>query len=432
MRSLFARLWLSYLLVIALTLGVAVAISFALAVRRAEAVDLLSPNSFVASARVALAGDGTDGLHRWLVGIAHGHPELQIYFVDPVGRELLNRTISGKPLPGAEGRVTPMLMAPNGVGYRMIVRRTRSFAFTLGDIFLQPAVLLVLAIMVGGMGCAWLARYLTRPISHLRASVRAVASGDLEAGTDRALAERKDEFGSLARDFDRMVTSLRNLIQSKEELLRDVSHELRSPLARLRLAAGLARREASNTNVTEFDRIDREVERLDEMIGQILRFSRLGSNPIPASELVNLTELLEGAIEDAMIEAAPSHKALKLTAQPSVSVQGDRTMLRSAIENVLRNALRFAPAQSVVEIDLTVYQGDAYIAVADAGPGVGEADAERIFEPFFRADPSNGIGLGLAITSRILALHNGTLSAANRAGAGLRVELVLPLADAKR
>ena len=308
----------------------------------------------------------------------------------------------------------------------MIVRRTRSLVFAIGDVVFQPIVLLALTIVIDGVISFYLARYLSRPIEHLRARVRILASGDLQSSVETSLMNRQDELGSLARDFERMVTSLREIIASKEELLRDVSHELRSPLARLRVATGLARQGSAGICPDEFDRIDLEVRRLDTMIGQILRFFRLGTNPAPALELLDLRELLEEAVEDANLEAAAQKKSLRLWASVPPPFRGDRMMLLSAIENVLRNAVRFAPAQSTIEVELASISGAARIAVSDLGPGVPTADLRRIFEPFFRASSTGSVGLGLAIAERIIASHGGTISATNRPEGGLRVELVLP------
>jgi two-component system, OmpR family, sensor kinase len=307
----------------------------------------------------------------------------------------------------------------------VFIRRTRGVVFDLWNIFLQPWVLLGLALTISGFGCAWLAWRLTRPILRLREGVRAVAAGDLAVRLGPEIAARRDELGGLARDFAQMTRDLQALIASKEELLRDISHELRSPLARLRLAAGLARR-GHSVNEEAFERIDREVERLDAMIGQILRFSRLGAGLAILPEPLDLTELLEETIEDARIEADSEGVGLQLIADGPAWVTGDRTQLRSALENVLRNAIRFSPARSRVDVRLTRGAQEARVEVSDAGPGLRDADVARVFEPFFRADAADGVGLGLAITARILGLHGGRVNARNLPHGGLCVELVLP------
>jgi len=428
MRSLFERLWLSYVLVMAVTLAVASAVTFALAIKRSEDLNSLSPITLAASAQAALTRQGRDGVDGWVVQEAHAYPELRIYFLDPNGAELLSRKVRGTPLPGAEGQVDPRVVAPDGVVYRVVARRTRNLVFDVWNVLLKPWVMAGLAIGISGLGCAWLARQLTRPVLRLREGVRAIAAGDLDVRMGPDLAARRDELGGLARDFDSMADDLRAHIASKEELLRDISHELRSPLARLRLASGLARKPA--TSAGALDRIDREVERLDAMIGQILRFSRLGSGPAPAGEPIELADLVEECVEDAGIEAEVDGKSVRLQLAASPWVVGDRTQLRSAIENVLRNAVRFTPPGAALEVALAADGAVATLEVRDRGPGVSETDLPRLFEPFFRGEPSEGVGLGLAIAQRIAERHGGRIEAANLASGGLGVRLTLPLAEA--
>lgn len=425
MRSLFAQLWLAFTLVMALTLAAAFGVTFALAVKRANSLDQLSPVAVAQSAQAVLSSKGRRGMAGWTVDEVHRQPEIQVYFVNSAGQELLDRAIRGQPLPGAAGQPTVTVKAPDGMVYRVLIRRTRGVVFDLWNIFLQPWVLLGLALTISGIGCAWLAWRLTRPILQLREGVRAVAAGDLAVRLGPGIAARRDELGGLARDFGQMTSDLQALIASKEELLRDISHELRSPLARLRLAAGLARR-GPRTNEEAFERIDREVERLDSMIGQILRFSRLGAGLAVALEPLDLTELLEETVEDARIEADSKAVGLQLIADGPAWLSGDKGQLRSALENVLRNAIRFSPSGSQVEVRLTRSAQEARVEVSDGGPGLRDADLARVFEPFYRADPADGVGLGLAITARILGLHGGRVSARNLPHGGLCVEMVLP------
>jgi signal transduction histidine kinase len=267
---------------------------------------------------------------------------------------------------------------------------------------------------------------MSRPVRLLRAGVREVAGGKLDVDIGPLLVHRKDELGGLARDFEQMKKDLRALIASKEELLRDVSHELRSPLARLRLAAELARGGASDRNCA-FDRIDREVQRIDALIGEILRFSRLQIAQSSKMECVDLAALVHELIEDARIEAETKSVQISVSADSPTSIHADSKKLRSAIENVLRNALYYAPVGSEVLVHLANV-GDAFcLDIDDEGPGIGLVDAERIFEPFHRGEQSQGIGLGLAITRRVLELHRGTVVARNRRSGGLSVRLLLPL-----
>jgi two-component system sensor histidine kinase CpxA len=427
MTSLFGRLWLSYLAVIALTLAAAAAIGFGVAVKRARSVNELTPSSFAQPARTALTTGGIDGLLHWLVEERHRHPELQLYFVDQSGRELMSRQVRGRELPGVNGDVEPIVGAPDGPTYRMIVRRTQNVAVTLGDFLLAPEVLIGVVLIISGVGCAVLARFLTRPIEQLRSGVRTISAGDIKARLAPTLLCRRDELGSLARDFERMIESLEAMIASKEDLLRDVSHELRSPLARLRLAASLAKQDANGGSAGEFDTIEREVERIDRMVGEILRYSRLsdGGPPI-GSQAVDLAELLEEVVGDAHIEAGEAQKSLEIVSSCPATVQGDVGLLRSAIENVLRNAIRFAPKNGRIRLRMGLAAGVARIEIEDDGPGISDQEIEKIFMPFFRGQGSYGAGLGLAIARRAVLLHGGDIRAANRPGSGLSVQIQLP------
>jgi two-component system sensor histidine kinase CpxA len=277
----------------------------------------------------------------------------------------------------------------------------------------------------------WLARYVARPVTRLQASARAIAAGNLDARVGAAFGRRRDELGVLARDFDQMAERVRALIAARDVLLRDVSHELRSPLARLRVALGLARRPQADTE-RELDRIEREAERLDALIGEILQLSRLSSpEPLLATTEFDLGALLEEVVADASLEGAAQGKTIATTGSSSAYVPGDPELLRSAIENVLRNAVRFTAPDTSVAVSLETRAREIVIAVQDRGPGVPAAELERIFEPFYRVATSRdrssgGTGLGLAIAARVVALHAGTITAHNGADGGLTIEIRLP------
>lgn len=420
--SLFARIWLSYWLMMAATLAAALAITFVFAIERAENLSRLSPASVAQSARAA-ARQGELGLRDWIINQRHNNPELQIYFFNPTGHELFGRAVAGRPVVAKADAFS--VVTADGTRYIMHIHRVRNFVFDFWNVLLQPYTLLALAILVSGAGSALLARYITRPVSRLRKGVRILAGGDLEARMDGKLRARSDELGALARDFDRMAESLRALVASREELLRDVSHELRSPLARLRVAASLARRGSDGPR--QFDRIDCEVERLDAMLAQLLRLSRLTAAPHPAFEEVALAPLVEECVADAAVEAAAGQKNIALSALGDAHVRGDRTMLRSAIENALRNAVRFAPEGSQIFVALARDENLATVSIADNGPGVAEEDLPHIFEPLFRKNAGDGSGLGLTIAQRIVEIHGGGISARNRACGGLEVIFSLPL-----
>ena len=218
----------------------------------------------------------------------------------------------------------------------------------------------------------------------------------------------------------------------KETLLRDISHELRSPLTRLRVALGLAQRGDGNLGV-QLERIERDIERLDALIGDTLQLSRLSdAEPAFAWETIDLGLLLNEVIEDAQLEATAAGSRIRSSVIPGLSIDGNSELLRRAVDNVLRNAIRFAPAGTDVEVSTRVVDGcGATILVRDHGPGVPEHELERIFEAFYRAVEasecgSGGDGLGLAITARIMALHRGYAKARNASDGGLMIKLCFP------
>jgi two-component system OmpR family sensor kinase len=426
MSSLFVRLWVAFLIVMLLTFGASMGGVYLAAVKRAAGLSShVSPASLASSAQQTLSARGPDGIASWTIEQNHVRPELQVYFVDRFGHEMLNRKVRGQPLIGPAATAPPVVRAPDGTSYRMLIRRTSDLVFDFWDVFFRPWMVLGLALAISAVASALIAWAMSGPVRRLRSGVRQLASGNLEVDIGDPLIRRRDELGALARDFEQMTKDLRALIMSKEELLRDVSHELRSPLARLRLAADLAR-EGTGDAKRSFERIDREVQKIDVLIGEILHFSRLGIGQQSPMESVNLEGLISEIVEDARIEAESKKVQISTSIDSPARIHGDAKKLRSAIENVVRNALYYAPVASSVLLSLT-RAGDAFwIEVADEGPGIDEIDAERIFDPFHRGERSQGIGLGLAITRRIVALHGGRVLARNRRGGGLSVRLLLP------
>jgi two-component system sensor histidine kinase CpxA len=426
MSSLFARIWLSYWLMMALTLAAALAISYGLSIKRSDEAERLSPAIFAREAQGELNRSGRSGLGAWVMAQRHSYPELQFYFVDDSGHEFLGREIAGRPPSGRGDAAAPQISSGAGQRFRLYVRRTSNFSFGAWQLLFQPWLLILLAIGVTGVGSAALARQLARPVARLRSDVRTVAAGEIQTPMSELITRRRDEVGGLARDIDQMTAHLRSLIESKEELLRDISHELRSPLTRLRIATSLLRKEDGGENPAAFERIDREVERLDELIGQILQFSRVQNGPPMALESVNLLGIVEEAVENARIEAAREKKAIRLADGPAINVPGDRMLIASAVENILRNAVRFGPVETPIDVGLSLAGSMARIAIADRGPGIAADSLPRICEPFVREQGSSGVGLGLSIAERIMSLHGGRLSMHNRSCGGLEVELFFP------
>ena len=295
----------------------------------------------------------------------------------------------------------------------------------------QTQVLRILAlIFTAGLVCYGLARYLTAPIGKLQIAARQFASGDLHTRLD---TKRRDEFGELAREFDQMAERIETLVTSEKRLTQDISHELRSPLARLNVALELAKNKSSAETLPLIGRIETESQRLNEMISQLLVLSKLetGSENFQKRE-INLTKLFEQIIADADFEAKGNEKAVKILQKDAVRVFGNETLLRSAIENVLRNAVRYTADKTTVEVKLSAENKRAVVSVRDYGAGVPEAEIKKLFRPFYRVNAARerktgGIGLGLAIAERAVHAHQGTIKAQNTEN-GLAVEISLPTA----
>jgi signal transduction histidine kinase len=275
-----------------------------------------------------------------------------------------------------------------------------------------------------------LSRMFVRPVLALRQAATRLGEGDLNARAPEAAARRGDELGDLARAFNRMAAQLERQIESQHRLLRDISHELRSPLARLEAALELARH-APDGGREELDRIGLEARRLDGLIGEVLALSRLThESPADDGEAIDMRALLDEVAADAAFEAETGGKRLKTASKAaSAVVRGNRKWLARALDNVLRNAIRHTPEGAAVEVTASRRADRLIIEVRDHGDGVDERSLERLFEPFFRAGQArdgSGHGLGLAIARRVVEAHGGRIEARNAPDGGLIVRIALP------
>jgi two-component system, OmpR family, sensor histidine kinase CpxA len=290
------------------------------------------------------------------------------------------------------------------------------------------------ALLVSGFICYLLTRYLTTPILRLREASQQLAAGSLSTRAVATIARRHDELGDLVRDFNAMAARIEDLISRQRQLISDVSHELRSPLARLNVALDLGRERKGNDPA--FDQMQQDLGLLDEMIGRLLTIARLDTSPAPVPMLpVDLTELVSQIVRDADFELRERHGGVRLTVHGQYFVQGDAELLHSAIENVVRNAIRYTDPRMSVDILLEAEHRSntalVYLTVRDYGPGVPESELVNIFRPFYRATDardrqSGGVGLGLAIADRVIRVHRGTIRAENATPRGLQVEILLP------
>lgn len=294
----------------------------------------------------------------------------------------------------------------------------------------------LLPIFTGGfvslLFAAVLAWYFSRPIKYLRTAIKGFSKGKLETRVSREMLKRNDELSDLGKDFDLMASQIEGLVESKQQLLHDVSHELRSPLARIQVATDLVQQQPQRTE--EFiGRVSRDVQLMDKLVGELLTLARIDSAMnVDFNEKIDLDELLASIADDAQLESEPRNISIDFKPSSTSSVvQGSTQLLSRAFENVIRNAIRHTPNGSIVTIASSVVNGFAVVAITDQGDGVKGISISSIFEPFTRAPesesaPESGHGLGLAITKRVIEAHKGWIKAANRADAGLTVSIALP------
>ncbi|MEQ1642596.1 MAG: ATP-binding protein [Pyrinomonadaceae bacterium] len=285
-------------------------------------------------------------------------------------------------------------------------------------------------LLTGIVLCYLLALYLTSPIRKLRLATNKLADGDLTTRVVPQLGRRRDELGDLARDFNEMAGRIENLITSQKRLNSDISHELRSPLARMNVALEIAKQKSNPETQPILNRIESESHRLNEMIGRLLTLAKLESGAEEVERVrVDLTELVRDVAADAEFEAQAKGRYVELTKIEPCSVMGSENLLRSAIENVLRNAVRYTAEGTAVDVSLQAKNGDAILTISDHGGGVPQDELENLFRPFYRVGEdrtrrTGGIGLGLAIADRAVKAHKGSITARNFNG-GLQIEIGL-------
>lgn len=290
-----------------------------------------------------------------------------------------------------------------------------------------PILHMLTGFLASLVSAAGIAAYIARPINRLKSAIQAASEGQLDTRTGASLGKRKDELTELAHEFDRMTARLGQAMTAQTRLLHDVSHELRSPLARMQAAIGLAR-QAPERNAESMDRIEREGERMNHLVGELLTLSRLEVGLATKPEHIDPNEVLADLLEDARFEAAQRNIHIEWRAPPCTpSLHMDAELLHRALENILRNALRHAPEQSTIRLEQQVVADDCQISILDTGPGVPPEDLERIFEPFCRLNnKGEGYGLGLTIAQRIISSSGGNIRAENRPGGGLGIHITLP------
>jgi two-component system sensor histidine kinase CpxA len=449
MRSLFFKIFLSYWVAQALFVILAILVTMAIRPPESRRFEYFRVSSASQAAQAYERG-GRPELLKYLSEMERAIRD-RAYLFNDRGEELSGRVPpewayrlaqgeSPKPAGflgwvGTDRRISQPIVGPSGQHYTLVLERPVAphFFFVPNR---TPGLGILLAILTSGLVCFLLARYVTAPVVRLRAATQRLSEGDLTARAGALRTGRRDELAELVRDFDSMAEQIESLINAQSRLLNDISHELRSPLARLNVALGLARQRTGPEAAATLDRIESEANRLNELIGRLLMLARLeGGEPSADKVLVPLNELVLDVVEDARFEAQGRNCRVVCPLVEPCEVSGSPALLRSAIENVVRNALRYTGEGTEVEIRLecvdAVNAAKAVIRVMDSGPGVPEEALDKMFRPFYRvADArdrqTGGVGLGLSITERAVRLHGGSVRAMNRPGGGLMVEIQLP------
>jgi two-component system sensor histidine kinase CpxA len=452
MKSLFLRIFLSFWMAQALFVVLAILVTLAFRPRTSSWEGLRTTILNDAVANYEEGGEAQ--LRQYMEGVESSQ-HVRAYLFDELGNEVSRRgapdwamrVAAGGPRSPRDGFLIPA--PPAQRDSRASSDGKHRYTLVLGlppgpRVFFGPRGLpvpgLIIAIISSGLVCYFLSWYMTKPIVRLRAATRQLAAGDLTARSGAPISKQRDEVAGLMRDFDAMAERLELLVKAQSRLLNDISHELRSPLARLNVALGLTRQRAGVESADMLDRIELEASRLNELIGRILTLARLedGEQRVPQTP-VPLGELVAGVAEDAEFEAQARHCHVRtMIPEGDWGVRGNDSLLHSAVENVVRNAVRYTQEGSSVEIALTSEKrgsgAEAVLRVSDSGPGVPEDALEKLFQPFYRLDDARGrltggVGLGLAITERAVRFHGGKVAAFNRAEGGLMVEIRLPLSS---
>jgi two-component system sensor histidine kinase CpxA len=460
MKSLFLKIFLSFWAAQALFLVLAILVTIALRPAR-HGIESEGPQ-MLAEVVNAYQSGGERAAHDYLEERWHTQ-HVRAFAFDPGGIELTGRRVVPPWIEDMRQGVSPRggPFAHRGWMDSLLPERLVRQALTLDGkrytIVLElppgprvffgphdiPGLGIGIAILTSGLMCYLLAWSMTSPVSRLRKAAQSLAAGDLTARAGAPAGRRGDELSELMRDFDRMAERIETLVDSQSRLLKDVSHELRSPLARLSVALGLARQRAATASSEvapelelSLNRIELEADRLNQLIQRLLTISRLESGTDGfRKSVLSLRELVEQVAHDAEYESANRH--CRVTADPADEylVEADPDLLRSAVENVVRNATRYTAEGTTVEVQVE-RQSDPHgeqivVRVLDSGPGVPEEALPKIIEPFYRLDDARnrqtgGAGLGLSIADRAVRLHGGQLRASNRKEGGLQVEIRIP------
>jgi signal transduction histidine kinase len=430
MKSVYAKILLSSLAVLAFSFLVFLIIARSNSYRNFRNGGVFSGllDEQSNSAEREFIRGGRPALSAYLTSIARQYPGTELFYLDLNGRDVLTEADRAKDLTAARSGwsrfnlLGPIYVAQPAVGGQHILLFAPSPSNVVRNLQLYYILLLAAIVVL----CWLLGVQFVSPLNRLTETVRRFGAGDLAV---RVESKRRDELGELSRAFDQMANRIETLLTAERRLLQDISHELRSPLARLSFAAELARTSADREG--SIARVNKEIDRLTELIESLIQVTRAeGDSTARNLEPVPIAEMVKELVEDGVIEADARGCRLILRGSNDLVLNGDRELLRRALENILRNAIRHAPDNSDVEIAVNYSADGASISVRDYGSGVPSESLTAIFKPFFRVDNSRntatgGMGLGLSIAERAIRVHHVSLRAEN-ADPGLRVCVDLP------
>lgn len=451
MRSLYWKIflsfWLATILIIITTAWVTSEIARTSSIPAREQVFMDS----YANAAVATFESGRHGaLKKWLeqTGLSK---QMSLYLLCSTGeiignqsppevikqitQDLVKEELDDGLLKFGNVIVSHEILSTSGKAYRLAAVSEKPLSHFVVIPLAGLTLRLIIAVGISGLICYLLSIYLTQPLRSLQMAAKSLATGKLNTRVGRLKGHNRDEIAELSDEFDQMAEQLETMMSSKERLLQDISHELRSPLARLQIAVELGRKKAKELAKSEFDRMEVECLRLNTLIGEILQFARLDKS-VDSLDIsrVDLPKLLEKICHDANFEFGETIPRVKLLVEDSYTVDVDERLFHRAVENIIRNALHYSPVSEPVTVRLALNKitNELLIEVSDNGTGVPEDQLNMIFNPFYRVDPSRqkktgGYGLGLSIAEKAIALHHGTISAKNKSSGGLVVTIKLPM-----
>ena len=451
MSKLFWKIFLTFWVTTVLVELATVWITVDLSEHELQPVLATQNNEFIAKTTQAvtiLTSKGLPALKQWLANERNSNTMENVYIISQG-----NDVLSGRPLPqnietliqkdyadqalinhspSIKHILTLHTVAPDGEEFYVVT----TFAHPSFFSYLLAPQRVAFGIIISGIICFLLAGYFTSPLIRLRRSTKTLQLGGYDSDSLRRLCKRKDEFGALAVDFDQMMLRVKHLLQTQQQLLRDVSHELRSPLARMSVALELARKKIKNSSSLELDRIAREIERLEMLISELMVFVRMESNTNSGLDShICVHRILGQVVHDANYEMLTRNAKITLSCDKDLQVRGDARLLQRAVENIARNACYYSPENSVINITGIKKDEHIEISIEDSGPGIPQNMLDNIFQPFVRVSSAResdtgGSGIGLAIAKRVIDLHKGHIVASNKTiGKGLIVTITLPLPD---